>query len=196
MFSTSDLIRGSQGPAGRRRPQWGLNRKPELGWSGSPAAPAQRSAPEPLPQPFSSGPGSLASTEAGSFLSTVMGRSVRAGDRERDAVRSTRKILIYPSVPRTVTAIYPEKFPSDGRSGVRRGIAIASRHHTAQEPRFGSGEKCLVLDAAYLVLSDRAGEFTAVARALARPHQGMGATLTGPWPPYSFADHDARHTRR
>src|SRR6266702_2342590 len=68
------------------------------------------------------------------------------------------------------------------------GIAIASRHHAAQDPHLDGGGKCLVLNAAYLVLSDRAGEFTAVARALTRTHQGMGAGLTGPWPPYSFAD--------
>jgi hypothetical protein len=68
------------------------------------------------------------------------------------------------------------------------GIAIASRHYTAQEPHFESSEECLVLNAAYLIPSDRAGEFTTVARALTRAHQGMGAGLTGPWPPYSFAD--------
>jgi hypothetical protein len=68
------------------------------------------------------------------------------------------------------------------------GIAIASRHYAPQDPRIDGSEKSLVLNAAYLVLSDRAGEFTAVARALTRAHQGMGAGLTGPWPPYSFAD--------
>jgi hypothetical protein len=68
------------------------------------------------------------------------------------------------------------------------GIAIASRHYTPQEPRFDGGEEGLLLNAAYLVLSDRAGEFTTVARALTRVHQGVAAGLTGPWPPYSFAD--------
>jgi len=68
------------------------------------------------------------------------------------------------------------------------GLAIASRHYAPQDPRIDSGGKSLVLNAAYLVLSDRAGEFTAVARALTRAQRGMGAGLTGPWPPYSFAD--------
>jgi gas vesicle protein GvpL/GvpF len=68
------------------------------------------------------------------------------------------------------------------------GIAIASRHYAPQDPRIDGSEKSLVLNAAYLVLSDRASEFTAVARALTRAHRGMGAGLTGPWPPYSFAD--------
>jgi len=76
------------------------------------------------------------------------------------------------------------------------GIAIATRHHSAQDPRFGSSDKCLVLNATYLVLSDRAGEFAAVARALTRAHQGMGVGLTGPWPPYSFADHGGWHRWR
>jgi hypothetical protein len=68
------------------------------------------------------------------------------------------------------------------------GIAIASRHYTPQDTRFDSDDDSLVLNAAYLVLSDRAGEFTTVARALTRAVQGMAAGLTGPWPPYSFAD--------
>jgi hypothetical protein len=68
------------------------------------------------------------------------------------------------------------------------GIAIASRHYAPQDSRIDSSGKSLVLNAAYLVLSDRAGEFTAVARALTRAQRGMGAGLTGPWPPYSFAD--------
>ena len=68
------------------------------------------------------------------------------------------------------------------------GIAIAARHYAAEDPRFDGSEKCLVLNASYLVLSDRAAEFTAVARALTRVQRGMGAGLTGPWPPYSFAD--------
>jgi gas vesicle protein GvpL/GvpF len=68
------------------------------------------------------------------------------------------------------------------------GIAIASRHYAPQDPRIDSSGKSLVLNAAYLVLSDRASEFTAVARALTRAHRGVGAGLTGPWPPYSFAD--------
>jgi hypothetical protein len=76
------------------------------------------------------------------------------------------------------------------------GIAIASRHHTAQDPRFDGSEKCPVLNATYLVPSDRAGEFAAVARALTRAHQGMGVGLTGPWPPYSFADHGVWHRWR
>lgn len=68
------------------------------------------------------------------------------------------------------------------------GIAVATRRSAAAEPQAGGSEKSLVLHAAYLLNSDRADEFTAVARALARSHEGARADLTGPWPPYSFAD--------
>lgn len=68
------------------------------------------------------------------------------------------------------------------------GIAVATRRQPAADPRFDGPEKWLVLNAAYLLDSDRAGEFAAVARALARAHDGVRADVTGPWPPYSFAD--------
>ncbi len=64
------------------------------------------------------------------------------------------------------------------------GIAVAARRQEAADLRFDG----LVLNAAYLLNSDRAEEFAAVARALARTHEGLHADLTGPWPPYSFAD--------
>lgn len=68
------------------------------------------------------------------------------------------------------------------------GIAVASRHFAAEQPSLDGNENFLVLNASYLVLSDRADEFAAVTRALARAQLGVGAGLTGPWPPYSFAD--------
>ena len=68
------------------------------------------------------------------------------------------------------------------------GMAVATRRQAAAEPSRDGPENWLVLNAAYLLNSDRAGEFAAVARALAGTHTGMRADLTGPWPPYSFAD--------
>ena len=68
------------------------------------------------------------------------------------------------------------------------GIAVATRRHPAADPRLDDSEKFLVLNAAYLLNSERASEFAAVARALARVNEGVRADLTGPWPPYSFAD--------
>ena len=68
------------------------------------------------------------------------------------------------------------------------GMAVATRRQAAAEPSLDGPGKWLVLNAAYLLNSDRAGEFAAVARALAGRYTGMRADLTGPWPPYSFAD--------
>jgi gas vesicle protein GvpL/GvpF len=68
------------------------------------------------------------------------------------------------------------------------GIAVAARRQEAADPRFDGPDRWLVLNAAYLLNSDRAAEFAAVARALTRTHEGLRADLTGPWPPYSFAD--------
>jgi hypothetical protein len=68
------------------------------------------------------------------------------------------------------------------------GIALATRRQAAADQRFDGPERWLVLDAAYLLNRDRADEFAAVAHALARSHKGLRADLTGPWPPYSFAE--------
>jgi hypothetical protein len=68
------------------------------------------------------------------------------------------------------------------------GIAVATRRHPAADPRHDGSGNQLVLNAAYLLNSDRASEFAAVARALPRVTNGLRADLTGPWPPYSFAD--------
>jgi hypothetical protein len=71
------------------------------------------------------------------------------------------------------------------------GIAVASRRQPAVDPRFDDSREQLVLNAAYLLNSDRADEFGAVARALERANGGVRAEVTGPWPPYSFADVNA-----
>lgn len=67
------------------------------------------------------------------------------------------------------------------------GIAIASRRHSACEPLTDSGES-MVFNGSYLLSVDRAAEFAAVANALATVQAGVRAHLTGPWPPYSFAE--------
>ena len=68
------------------------------------------------------------------------------------------------------------------------GIAVATRRQAAADPRSDGPEKWLVLNAAYLLNRDRGELACAVARALARSQRGLRADLTGPWPPYSFAD--------
>jgi hypothetical protein len=50
----------------------------------------------------------------------------------------------------------------------------------------------MVFNGSYLLSGDRAAEFAAVANALAKVQAGVRAHLTGPWPPYSFAEpHEA-----
>jgi DNA-binding NarL/FixJ family response regulator len=66
-------------------------------------------------------------------------------------------------------------------------IAIASRRHPACEALTDAGES-MVFNGSYLLRGDRAAEFAAVANALARAQTGVRAHLTGPWPPYSFAE--------
>ena len=46
----------------------------------------------------------------------------------------------------------------------------------------------MILNAAYLLRGDRAGEFLAAAHALAGAQVGIRADVNGPWPPYSFVD--------
>jgi len=44
----------------------------------------------------------------------------------------------------------------------------------------------MVLNAAYLVANERAGEFAAAMTDLTARHRFVQLTLTGPWPAYSF----------
>jgi hypothetical protein len=93
------------------------------------------------------------------------------------------------SEPRTGGAP-PDEDPEARAEVVDRalsGIAIASRRHPACEPLTDSGES-MVFNGSYLLSVDRAAEFAAVANALATVQAGVRAHLTGPWPPYSFAE--------
>jgi hypothetical protein len=68
------------------------------------------------------------------------------------------------------------------------GIATAARRHAAPDPRFGDIEGWMVLNAVYLLDAQRVDEFTALALQLAIDHAAVRADITGPWPPYSFAE--------
>lgn len=68
------------------------------------------------------------------------------------------------------------------------GIAIARRRYPSPAPKSVSGPGAMVLNCAYLLRQDRAAEFTTVAKALDRVAAGIHTDLTGPWPPYSFAE--------
>lgn len=67
-------------------------------------------------------------------------------------------------------------------------LAISARRHPAPDLRFGAADGWLVLNGVYLISESRAEEFAELAQRLAREHAGLRAEVTGPWPPYSFAD--------
>jgi gas vesicle protein GvpL/GvpF len=68
-------------------------------------------------------------------------------------------------------------------------IAVATRHHRAQDPQLSGRADLMVLNGgAYLVDDRRAGDFAAAADALRE--NDLDVELTGPWPPYSFTISD------
>lgn len=81
----------------------------------------------------------------------------------------------------------PARTSADTIDRALSGIAIARRCFSAA-PRVVNGPGAMVLNCAYLLRQDRAAEFTMVAKALDRVAAGVRTDLTGPWPPYSFAE--------
>ena len=68
------------------------------------------------------------------------------------------------------------------------GLAMAFRLHPPQAPQLHGNRQPMLLNAAYLLDDERAGEFAAAVRSLATDHPSVRLELTGPWPPYSFAE--------
>jgi len=66
-------------------------------------------------------------------------------------------------------------------------LSVAARRYPPQAPDLAGRAATMVLNAAYLVADERAGEFAASVRKLAALHPAVELTLTGPWPAYSFA---------
>jgi hypothetical protein len=74
-----------------------------------------------------------------------------------------------------------------------RSLAVAGRQHQPQDtPAGGSrstgAQDVMVLNGAYLVAVAGLAEFAAGARATVADLAGFRLGVTGPWPPYSFAD--------
>ncbi|MDZ5621961.1 GvpL/GvpF family gas vesicle protein [Nocardioides sp. HM23] len=67
------------------------------------------------------------------------------------------------------------------------GLAVATRHLRAQDPRLSGVEETMLLNGAYLVDEHAAPEFTAQVAALVAGHPEVSIACGGPWPPYSFA---------
>lgn len=68
------------------------------------------------------------------------------------------------------------------------GYAVAARRHAPQDRRLSGAPTPMVLNGAYLVESGRLDGFTELVAALAGRHPELRLELTGPWPPYSFAE--------
>ena len=66
-------------------------------------------------------------------------------------------------------------------------LAEAAKLHAPQDPQLTGDAGWTVLNAAYLVKDERAGDFTGAIKDLADRHHQVRFEVTGPWPPYSFA---------
>jgi hypothetical protein len=67
-------------------------------------------------------------------------------------------------------------------------IAVATRRRPSPDPRFGDDSGWMVLNGAYLLDVERADEFAEIVESVAAEHAALRADVSGPWPPYSFAD--------
>lgn len=87
-----------------------------------------------------------------------------------------------------------QKAQRDASAGAREihaelaGRAVGARLHPPQSPQLSGTKAAMLLNAAYLIgRSDGTGFAAAVASA-AQSHPELRLEVTGPWPPYSFAE--------
>jgi hypothetical protein len=65
-------------------------------------------------------------------------------------------------------------------------LSVSARLHPPQSAQLAGQPAKMVMNAAYLVADERAGEFAAAVTGLTARYQEVRLTLTGPWPAYSF----------
>ncbi len=68
------------------------------------------------------------------------------------------------------------------------GIAVATRRHPSPLPSLTDDSGWIVLNNAYLVDARNVSQFSEIAESVTAAHTELRAVVTGPWPPYSFAD--------
>jgi hypothetical protein len=68
------------------------------------------------------------------------------------------------------------------------GIAVATRRRPFSRPRAGDKAGRMVLNSAYLLDSEHASRFSEIVASVTSAHGALRADISGPWPPYSFAD--------
>jgi hypothetical protein len=76
---------------------------------------------------------------------------------------------------------------ADAVYGRMAECAADARRHRPQDQRLSGVPHPMVLNAAFLVDRERAGEFRRAVAELAAERPPDSVVLTGPWPPYSFA---------
>jgi hypothetical protein len=65
-------------------------------------------------------------------------------------------------------------------------LCVSARLHPPQSPDLAGPRGRMMLNAAYLVADERAGEFAATITDLTARHRSVRLVVTGPWPAYSF----------
>jgi Gas vesicle synthesis protein GvpL/GvpF len=65
-------------------------------------------------------------------------------------------------------------------------LCVSARLYPPQSPELASPRARMVLNAAYLIADERAGEFAATIAGLTAAHRSVRLVVTGPWPAYSF----------
>ena len=75
-------------------------------------------------------------------------------------------------------------------------LSVSARLYPPQAPGLAGQTAPMVLNAAYLVADERAGDFAAAVNDLTGRHRSVRLGLTGPWPAYSFVGgHDSGDRR-
>lgn len=77
---------------------------------------------------------------------------------------------------------------SDDVHAALSALAVTSRRHRTQDPQMAEGQGRMILNGAYLIDRAETEDFAAAAEVVARGHGAAGLEVTGPWPPYSFAE--------
>lgn len=67
-------------------------------------------------------------------------------------------------------------------------IAVATRRRPSPLPGLADDSGWIVLNSAYLVDTEHASRFSEIVTTVTAAHTALRAVVTGPWPPYSFAD--------
>lgn len=67
-------------------------------------------------------------------------------------------------------------------------IAVATRRRPSPLPSPADNSGWVVLSSAYLVDTEHAARFSEIVTTVTAAHTALRAVVTGPWPPYSFAD--------